>query len=101
MAKTLFTQEIMKERITSALRDFGEYAYYDKGAQDVMDIHPFQLEIERATVDDCTRIGTELAELSEWEHGSRFITSVLVASDGIADEQWEALTKDERVARLY
>lgn len=84
--------------INKALRQFGEYTYYDKGADEVFDVDALVAELRPLSGDE---IGQILADVLTYEHGRPLVSSVLSALDGVEDEKWDAIMAYEGMEELY
>lgn len=84
--------------INVALRQFGEYTYYDKGAEEVFDVDALVAELRPLSGDE---IGQILADVLTYEHGKPVVSSVLSALDGVEDEKWDAIMAYEGMEELY
>lgn len=84
--------------INKALRQFGEYTYYDKGAEEVFDVDALVSELRPLTGDE---IGQILADVLTYEHGRPVVSSVLSALDNVEDAKWDAIMAYEGLEDLY
>lgn len=84
--------------IKTALKQFGEYSYYDKGPNEVMDMP--SICFKRMSDMDAKQIADVLAEVREYKHGERFVSEVLVDLQESA-QKLDALYEDKRLADLY
>jgi len=66
------------KRIDEALKEFGRYSYYDKGADEVMDIPDVVLELKGMTKDEILSV---LTEVSKYEHAKPFLCAVIGSLD--------------------
>ena len=79
------------KRIDEALKEFGRYSYYDKGADEVMDISDVVLELKGMTKDEILSV---LTEVSKYEHARPFLSAVMGSLEDrenpIANELFES-----------
>lgn len=82
--------------IKEALKYHGEYDYYDKGAESIMDI-PSYKEFKGIDVEEIKKV---LKEILMYEHGSQFVSDVLYRLQD-DDEIIDPLLLDEEIGRHY
>ncbi len=90
----------IKEEIQQALKQFGEYSYYDKGADEIMEISPWVEELKEL---GGKKAGEILAKLADEENVGPFITSVLYRLQEWEDSEWDDMMESggEKVDALY
>lgn len=96
----MITAERCIKEIESAMKKYGEYNYFDKGASEVMD-----MDFVCTFFADMTpkQLADVLAEVraydKEHEAGHIFVREVLGMLD--SDDKWASLYEDERISDLY
>jgi len=103
------------KRIDEALYEFGRYSYYDKGADEVMDIPDVVLELKGMTKDEILSVLTEvskyehakpflcavLTEVSKYEHAKPFLCAVIGSLDDWKNPMAEELFESELFQKYY
>lgn len=83
--------------IQAALKRFGEYSYYDKGASEIMDVGVWEKKLNALPLAERVAI---LESVLDHEHGEQFVRSVVMNSDG-NDDFDEFLDASPRLAEFY
>jgi len=84
------------KEIKEALKLFGEYNYYDKGAHESMEIPSEELlEMEPEF------IASILVELLKFEHGEPFVEACIFSLDHMDDDWWDRLTANNNLGDFY
>lgn len=65
--------------LTQAKKAFGEYAYHDKGAHEVMEVSPLVSELKKMTVEEA---GRSLLELHAMEDTGMLMSDLIGSLDG-------------------
>lgn len=87
--------------IRTALQRFGSYAYYDKGAHEVIDLDPLVARFRAAGGAVTGLVLTELLRL-EPKAGSAFASAVISSLDDMPEAEFLALLDtDPALADLY
>lgn len=86
--------------VKKALKRFGEYSYYDKGASEVLDLNSLLAEARKLTPGD---VGRALLLLIDYEHGEPLARGIVHGLDeSYASSEWnEMMGVDARLADLY
>lgn len=84
--------------INYALRMFGEYHYYDKGASEVMDCRKWKHILSKMPANDVADI---LIDVLKNEHGQPFVCDVVVRFDDSDEQYWDILMSHEQLAKFY
>lgn len=83
--------------IKQALKDYGEYTYYDKGPDEVIGMRPWMQRLFALPIPE---VVTALEEVLAWEHGEPFVRDIVVDWD--TQESFDALLDASPVlAELY
>lgn len=92
----MITEKECLQRIKTAIKQFGEYSYYDKGPTEVMDM----VEIDsRMKGMNSKQLGDLLASIRRKKYGVEFVREVLCCLQDRKD--LDDLYEDERVSDLY
>lgn len=84
--KDTITAASIKRDIKAAQKEFGKYAYFDKGAREVMDIELYIKEFKKMSTTESARI---LLEVVKTEAGRVFVGDVLVECQEIQElDDW-------------
>ena len=83
--------------IKSALKQFGEYSYYDKGPSEVMDMDSYYREFKSMTPGDTEKI---LLEVLKNKHGELFVSDVLGNLQDMPEEWFSELLSNDTLADL-
>lgn len=86
------------DAIKFALAEFGRYNYYDKGAEEVMEVRPFASKFRNMSAKDAADV---LVEVANHEHGSKFVSSVLNYLQDAPDAFFDELMSREELSDLY
>ena len=62
-----FTVDNLHDEINEAIKQFGEYSFYDKGPDEIMNIGPYITEAESMTPNDVADVLVQLAKLGRYE----------------------------------
>ena len=91
------SKTIIKD-IKTALDQFGTYTYYDKGAEEVMDMYSYLNKASKMDADELAKI---LLEVLDYEHGSQFVSCLLCDLDFMPDDYWDKLMEFPQLEELY
>lgn len=92
------SKEILNQMRT-ALKEFGEYAFEDKGPDEVMAIQPI---VDALKSMPAAEARTVLEEVHDGGDGGYALASYLVVSlDDQPEEWWDTLMQSEVLAELY
>lgn len=80
----MITAKEIISKLEEALRQFGEYSYYDKGPHEVMDTEAIAIELMSMPAKTA---GEVLAGVGEHQHGEELARSLLSNMDGV-DDAW-------------
>ena len=86
------------KRIDEALKEFGRYSYYDKGADEVMDIPDVVLELKGMTKDEILSV---LTEVSKHERANPFLCAVIGSLDDWKNPMANELFESELFQKYY
>lgn len=84
----MITSSEITEKITTAIRQFGEYSLLDKGAHEVIDIDSIIESLRDMTERDILKV---LTEVSKTKFGPDVLTSIVHGLDGEEGEKWDNL----------
>lgn len=85
------------DAIEAALKSFGEYSYYDKGADEVMGVGAFENAFKKMEAKDVAAL---LEEVAKYKHGSPFVQSVISGLDCMG-EWFDRLLEESKVLAEY
>lgn len=83
-------------KIKEALRLFGEYPFYDKGPNEVMDIDELVREAKKLPIEELI---SELKLLATYEHGEPVVSVILHSVD--EDPKFKKLFEDDDLFEMY
>lgn len=82
--------------ISEAIKEFGEYTYYDKGANEVMSVTTFVDDFRDMSIIEVRDV---LAQIMTYKHGKPFVSDAIQRlSEYLSDEDYRTLLEDEAVA---
>ena len=85
--------------IKSALKEFGRYSYFDKGAEEVMDLSPVVNTLKMMTAEQIVLV---LTEVSKFKDAEPFLRAVFYRlQDWENEKEAEALFKTELAEEYY
>ncbi len=84
----------IKEDLHSAIKDFGEYSFFDKGPDEVMDIDSIVTELEKLPLNQIGKILSSI--LDEEEKYGRNLAESLVGSLDHREDFEELFELDDR-----
>lgn len=90
--------EIMKE-IDHALKQFGEYTYIDKGADEVMDVTKISNELKKMRVSEIIEVLKEVEEKHRMPEA--FLSAIVMSLDGWEDPKADELFQTELFNKYY
>lgn len=86
------------EAIKEALKDFGEYTYYDKGASEVIEVGHYSNSFRSMTAKDTAQV---LLEVLKYEHGEPFVSDAIVRLQNMPNDFWNELMSYPDLQDLY
>ena len=92
----MITEQECLKRIKTAIKQFGEYSYYDKGPTEVMDMGEIDLQMKDM---NSKQIGDLLMCMRKKKYGEEFVREVLCCLQDRKD--LDDLYDDERVSDLF
>lgn len=93
------TAESILKDIKAAWLDFGRYTYFDKGAEEVMEIDLYVREMRKMPVSTLKKLLEDLHNLDK--DSDIFIGSVLEMLQDIPTEQWDELMKSDILNQIF
>jgi len=92
----MLTEKECIAAVRAAIKQFGEYNYFDKGPQEVMDIPAFAKKTSDMTA---VQIADVFAAIRQRKYGEEFVRTMLVELQEYP--AMDALYEDARLADLY
>lgn len=80
------------EDINKAIKQFGEYAYFDKGAQEVMDIDSWIYSFRRLPASEAAAVLRSVVDNSP-QYGELFVSAVLTEL-----QEWDELFEEDKMS---
>lgn len=97
-------KNICKE-IKEGIHMFGEYTYFDKGADEVVDVNRWVDEFRQLCMEGKPEeVGEILIKVMEQDekYGMLFVQCVVDSLDTLPDDKWDRLIEyDDRIAQAY
>jgi hypothetical protein len=92
--KTITSAQVLKD-LDSALKEFGRYSFYDKGAHEVMDLRPITRFLKHLTVAEVITFLEALRGTDEQEPRWTLASNLIGAIDDGPwhEEEWELICK--------
>ena len=94
------TADDIRKQVKAALREFGRYAFADKGANEVMDTKPILDYVKALPAGEARALLLDVATSKE-EMCRRLVEDLVCDLDGQPDEWWNELMSDPRMADMY
>lgn len=95
MPKITITVAKIKQDIKLALKSFGEYTFFDKGARETMDIDFYIEEFKKMETAQSAKI---LLEVAKTDAGRLFVSNILVACQDVPElDDWYEKSEFEQL----
>ena len=93
----MITAAECRKLIKEAIKKFGEYNYYDKGPQEVMDMTAIEKRLADMSAEQISKLLLEMEKFPKY--GTEFVRSIMYGLDTRQD--LDSLYEDERLAKYY
>lgn len=100
------TLEQIRADVTKACQMFGTHEFFDKGAQEVMDLAPIDDAIRMMSPEDAADLLEALLEFGDGDDWTApayevLVSDLLVMLQDVPDESWEVLMSRPRLQELF
>ena len=106
MTQTSMVQRILTE-VDTAIRQFGVYAFQDKGANEVMDLDRLVADLRGLDAEDLAEVLCELLAISDedtYENAEvlpRLVSDLLCDLQDVDDETWAVIASHPELERVF
>lgn len=96
------TADQIRERLNTALKQFGEYSFTDKGAREVMDLNEIVEALNAMPAAKCIAVLEDVYQTKKKAaFAQQLVEEIVCCMDGIDDERWAELMMSPILAECY
>jgi len=90
----------IKKDIRAAVKQFGEYLFFDRGLYETMDVEKYEKMFAAMSAEDAAKLLVGVIEADK-KYGQQFVMGILSALDDQPTAYWEKLMERRELERLY
>jgi hypothetical protein len=94
------TAEEIKKDIRAAIKQFGEYQFFDKGLYETMDVDKYKKMFVGMSAKEAADLMIAVIKADK-KYGEHFVMGVLINMDDQPDAYWDKLMERPELEKLY